>query len=246
MQKERFGLIDSVRGACVLGMVLYHALFDCVYLFGFFALPLGESIVLLVRDIGCCLFVLIAGISAHFGKHKVKRGLLLLACGLCITVVTRWIAPAETVYYGVLTFMGCAGLLMLPLEKCIGRIPALPGFLVATGLFALTYSVYNGTLGFFTVPLLQMPAVLYRNMATAAFGFPPDGFLSGDYFPLFPWFFLYLAGFFFWRLLQKKETAMKICRFSVPVLQSMGKYSLWIYLAHQPVLYALCWCIAAL
>ena len=60
-KNERYHLFDTVRGLCILGVVIYHALFDCVYVFGLFSI--SEEIlqpVFYVRDFGCLLFVMLA------------------------------------------------------------------------------------------------------------------------------------------------------------------------------------------
>ena len=89
--------------------------------------------------------------------------------------------------------------------------------------------------------ICRLPASLYRNLLTAYLGFPNPGFFSTDYFPLFPWFFLFLTGHFLHRLLEEKDLNQRLfSRGQVPVLNWMGRHSLIIYLLHQPVLYGLC------
>ena len=48
--------------------------------------------------------------------------------------------------------------------------------------------------------LLHIPREFYRNYLTAYLGFPQPGFFSTDYFPILPWFFLFLCGLFRRRL----------------------------------------------
>lgn len=45
-----------------------------------------------------------------------------------------------------------------------------------------------------------LPAVLYKNKLTTYLGFTEAGFASSDYFSLFPWLFLYLAGYYAFRI----------------------------------------------
>ena len=91
-------------------------------------------------------------------------------------------------------------------------------------------------------PLERLNQFLYQNYITAFFGFPPKGFISSDYFPLLPWFFLFLFGFFLWRIISKRG-ADKYFTFKVPFFAAAGRYTLWIYLLHQPVLMGVCFLI---
>ena len=64
-------------------------------------------------------------------------------------------------------------------------------------------------------------------------------FFSSDYFPLIPWLFLFICGWFFWRFIKEHEWD-GVFRFNIPVLSFIGRYSLIIYMAHQPILYLIC------
>ena len=51
----RYHLLDTVRGLCIAGMVVYHALFDCVYVFGLFSVSeAAMQAVLVVVISGVC------------------------------------------------------------------------------------------------------------------------------------------------------------------------------------------------
>jgi len=57
---------------------------------------------------------------------------------------------------------------------------------------------------------------------------------------LAPWFFLFLAGYFANRLWRdRRRIPMGGSR--VPALSALGRYSLPVYLLHQPVVYGLLW-----
>ena len=82
------------------------------------------------------------------------------------------------------------------------------------------------------------------------FGFMYSGFSSSDYFPLLPHLGWYMLGAVLGRTVYRDKTT----RFpKVPAQNGLvrffcfcGRQSLWIYLAHQPVLYALLELISAL
>ena len=68
------------------------------------------------------------------------------------------------------------------------------------------------------------------------FGIVSPDFRSSDYFPLLPWFFLFLMGS--WLGNWKERVPENFRRLRVPGLAWLGRHSLLIYLVHQPVLVA--------
>jgi uncharacterized membrane protein len=67
-------------------------------------------------------------------------------------------------------------------------------------------------------------------------GFPGPTFHSSDYFSILPWIFLFWTGLFLSRLRPERDDLLKR---PVPLVTAMGRRSLMVYLAHQPLLYAL-------
>ena len=98
----------------------------------------------------------------------------------------------------------------------------------------------SGSLGFEGLRFFTLPPWLYRNLLTAFLGFPPADFSSTDYFSLLPWFFLFLTGYFVSRLWRERRR-IPMGGTRVPVLSALGRYSLPVYLLHQPVVYGLLW-----
>ena len=86
--------------------------------------------------------------------------------------------------------------------------------------------------------LAVLPEALYANDITALFGFPGPDFYSTDYFPLIPWFFLYVTGWFLYRIFERRGWLGIFSKPRVPVLGFVGRHTLPIYMAHQPVIYA--------
>ena len=104
-------------------------------------------------------------------------------------------------------------------------------------LFLLLRDVDRGGLGFEGVWLCRLPKGLYRNHLTAILGFPPADFFSTDYFPLLSWLFLFLTGYFLYRLRPEREPS----NLRLPVVTALGRHSLVAYLLHQPMIYGLLW-----
>ena len=131
-------------------------------------------------------------------------------------------------------------LLMTPVEKLLRKIPAGIGAAGCFLLFALLRNCSKGTLGFEKLVICPLPDALYRSNLTAYLGFPQRGFFSTDYFPLIPWFFLFVTGYFLFRITSRRGINEKLfARGQFPLLNWIGRHSLPVYLLHQPVLYGL-------
>lgn len=229
----RYHLLDGIRGLAVVNMVAYHFLFDVYILQGF--LPSWRSIpaVHIWQQAICWTFILLSGVCWHLGRRKWRNGLLLNACGLLVTGVTLLAAPEEAIWCGVLTLLGCSLLLATALKPLLERIPALPGAAVSLLIFLLTRNVQSRVIGLGGLVRCRLPDGLYSTNWLTLFGFPGPGFYSSDYFPILPWFFLYLTGLFLGRLLLARPP--KGLTKPVPGLSWVGRHSLLIYLIHQPV-----------
>ncbi len=239
-EKRREHLIDAVRGAAVLSMVVFHFCYDVFIVLGRDPGWYERRPVFLWQQSICWTFLLVSGYVWRWGRRGAwKRGLLLNLCGVLVTAVTLLTVPEETVWFGVLTFLGCATLLLIPLEKPLDRLPPLAGFLLSALLFAVFRPLAAGRIGL--GPLcFTVPAAWYTPLLTPL-GLPYPGFRSGDYFPLLPWFFLYLAGFYLAPLLRGISVWRELAVKRIEPLGWIGRRSLWIYLLHQPLCMGLAW-----
>ena len=232
VKRVRFDGLDTMRGITLISMIAFHASWDLVYMFGvnwpwyrsFGAYVWQQSI--------CWTFILLSGYCLHLGRHRLRRGLAAFAGGAAVSLVTMIAMPGSSVFCGVLTFLGTATLLSVPLEPLLRRIPARTGLAGCFLLFMLLRDVNEGYFGFEGARIAAVPDGLYRNLFTACLGFPPGGFTSTDYFPLLPWLFLFLTGYFLYDL--HRDTPSRLC---IPGVTAMGRHSLVVYLLHQPLIY---------
>ena len=238
--KKRLHFLDALRGMTLISMIAYHGMWNLVYLFGVQAPWYRGTPGYLWQQSICWTFILLSGFCWSFSRNHVKRGLLVFGGGAMVTAVTCLVMPENRILFGVLTCIGSCMLLLIPVEKGAKKVPAWAGLVLSLGLFFLLRNCAKGTLGFEGLLLCSRPQTFYRNDLTAYLGFPQRGFFSTDYFPLIPWFFLFVAGYFLQRLLDEKGLNEKLfARGEIPVLNWIGRHSLIVYLLHQPILYGL-------
>lgn len=238
MKSERLALLDSFRGFALVNMVLYHGLWDRVYLVSRPAWY-SEGWAHLWQQGICYSFILLSGFCWSFGRRHIRHALVNLGCGALITLVTLAAVPEAPIWWGVLYLLGASALLLVPLSRFLERIPPWAGLVVSALLFTLTRWAQLGWIGIRGLGTLPLPRVLYANHVTAALGFPGPGFLSVDYFPVIPWFFLFVWGYFLYRAGEDRWQELPAMGCSVPGLDWLGRHSLAVYLLHQPVLYLL-------
>lgn len=225
--KQRIWELDAARGVCILGMVVFHILYDLQYLFPI--LPAGNHTLLdFIANWGGTLFFLISGICVTLGSHPVRRGLIVVGCGLAVTAVTWGMAAlgfadsSMVILFGVLHCLGVCMLLWPVFSKMPWPVLGLLGsIMVASGLYldAHTFPVSH-----WLFPL----------------GIKYPGFASADYFPLLPFWGFFLLGAMLGHLIyQNKESLFpkvsaenRLVRF----LMVTGRWSLPIYMLHQPVI----------
>lgn len=238
----RYNLIDSVRGLAIINMVLYHLMYDLVRIFKVDIGGFSGYGVYIWEQFICITFILISGISWHFSRHNLRRGLIVFACGCGISLFTYLFMPEESIWFGILNLLGFSMLITILLDKHFKKINPIAGFILSTVIFFVTKGVSRKFIGILDFPFLNLPDFLYLNSLFAFMGFPGQGFTSSDYFPLIPWLFLYFAGYFLWRII-KDTNAENLMLIKIPLLNVIGKYSFIIYIVHQPVIYGILYLI---
>lgn len=241
MQKQRYYLLDSLRGFALINMIAYHALWDLVYIYGVEAYwYMGQGAYIWQQAI-CHTFIMLSGFCFALGKKHLKRGITVFAAGLIVSAVTFIFMPSSPVRFGILTCLGSCMLIMIPLSKLFKKVPAIIGAPVSLLLFILTRGCNWGKIGAFGIKFFELPDSWYANLFTAYLGFPSPSFTSSDYFSVFPWLFLFVFGYFLYKLFGEKEKVKAIMRKGkIPVLSFLGKHSLIVYMLHQPLIYGLC------
>lgn len=238
--KRRYVWIDNVRAIAVISMIVYHAVWDLVYLYGVKWTWYEGILAKIWQQSTCWTFILLSGFCWSLSRRPLKQGIFVSAAGAAVMIVTALFSYESRVVFGVLTMIGAAVLFMIPCKNLFQRISPRRGVLLSFLLFGITYGVNEGFFGFFRVKLIRIPEAWYRNLLTAFLGFPEKSFFSTDYFSIFPWIFLYVAGYFLYRMWESERAIpVKWLNREIPCLTALGKRALFIYLLHQPALYAI-------
>lgn len=245
-KKIRYPLLDNIRGITLVSMMLFHAMWDIVYIYDMdVAWYRGTGAYIWQQSI-CWTFILLSGFCWSLGHRKWKRGLSVFCAGLVITIVTLVFLPEDRVVFGVLTLLGTCMLITIPMDIIFKRIPTIAGILISIILFFLFRNINTGYLGFERWNLISLPICLYSNMITTFFGFTESSFYSTDYFSVFPWIFLFWTGYFLNRLCTQNGYIAVMKWKGFDAFEKLGKNSLLVYMLHQPLIYGILYVVMKL
>ena len=233
--KQRIYFLDEVRGFAIICMVFYHLGYLLVDVYSINIPFFYSNWMNILRDFFIALFVFISGCACHFSRNNLKRGVYCVGAGLLITAATWIFMPQQLIVFGILHMLGCCMILyhflQYPLKKIHSYI-AVPLFIA---LFFFTWNIIHGYLGF--PPLgLKLPQQWYTSEIFFIFGITSPSFFSADYFPLFPWLFLFIAGSYIGKSIAAGKWPAFFYKMHCRFLAGTGRYTLIIYLLHQPVL----------
>lgn len=239
MNRKRYKLLDGIRGFALIHMIIYHAIWDLVYIAGFDWQWYQTETGYIWQQAICQTFICLSGFCVPLGRRRLQRGCTVFLAGLMISAVTIMAMPDNRVVCGILTLTGSCMLLMIPLERILIHFRPQAGLAVCIILFIFTRNINQGWLGAGSLKLLELPQKWYYNLFTAWLGMPAPDFFSTDYFSLFPWMFLFTAGYFLYRLFSTNGLLHYLEHGVLKPFEWLGQHSLGIYMIHQPVLYAM-------
>ncbi len=242
--KPRIHTLDELRGFAVFCMIFYHAFYTIGVFFNF---KIGIDLIrffMPAEPFFAGLFILISGISSNLSHSNLERGAKLLFISFAVTIVTYFaVGPTEIIRFGILHMLSISMLAFGLLKKFVNFIPMWVGIIINAILFILTYTISQG---YISIPFLYsyaLPTQWYSSGFFYMLGFPDSGFVSSDYFPLLPWIFLFFVGGFVGKLSAAKKFPKLTYEKHIPFFGFFGRHALIIYLAHQPVIFGLCYAV---
>lgn len=248
--RPRFAVVDIARGVAIIAMVAYHLCWD-LSSFRFIAADVGYDAnwVLIARSI-LASFMVLVGVGLVLGHGQgirwrafwkrwifVAGAALIVTAGTLVTglgmapgsgawpVTLSYTLPPAFIYFGVLHAIALFSLLGLAFVRTPLWLPVITALIV----IALPF--------FYSDPLFDLKW-------TSWIGFwqvPPP---TNDLVPVFPWFGVVLLGIIATRLVLASPLAARLAAIAptgrLPrLLAFLGRWSLLIYLLHQPLLLAL-------
>lgn len=232
VKRPRLAVIDIARGVAIIAMAIYHLSWDLAY-FRFIPIDVGfdPGWVAFARTI-LFTFMVLVGVGLVLGhgdgirwRAFWRRWLFVAGGALLITIGTVLTFPDSYVFFGVLHAIALFSLLALPFLFTPLWLTGIVAAAVIGLHFVYADPFFNeraaSWLGFWVVP-------------------PP----TNDLVPVFPWFGVTLIGVTATRLIRNTAVETRLAQIQprnvvAKVLGWMGRWSLVIYLVHQPLLLAI-------
>ena len=254
-ERARFWEIDALRGVAIITMIVYHLMWDLVYLAGVSAAVLFEGFWKYWQRFTCTTFIMLAGVSMtvvyrrererHGPEAKLygkffRRGLKIFGFGMLISALV-WSARIGYVDFGILHLIGfsmMAGYFFLNF----------PWF-VNVGFWAFSFWLggvvqqihFDGR--FVPIQIGEWATFFWLDGRwLTPIGIYPTQYPAVDYFPIFPWFGVFVLGialgnWFYANNRRRIPLPDWGHLFPFNGLQFLGSRSLVIYLIHQPLIY---------
>ncbi len=241
--KKRYALLDELRGFMVLCMVVYHGLLSLYQIFGWSAADELFDFFTPVEPIFAGGFILLSGLMCGFSRSNIKRGLLCFSFAIIVSVVTivgsKMGLGNIAIYFGILHLLGFSMLFCGVFNFILKRINKWVGLLGSGLLFFIFFGIPKGYTDLVGIKDI-IPRNLYNSEFLFPFGITSNSFSSADYFPIIPWLFLFIAGYYLYKIhLVEKFSRLFEPKRIVP-LGFLGRHALLIYIIHQPIIYLVC------
>jgi uncharacterized membrane protein len=227
--RDRIWEIDFLRGLAIILMVGYHLLYDLGEMVGLKSfLGWSTNLTTLAWTIAqyffAGLFVVLSGISSTLSRSNVRRALKLLAAALLVTAATFVFDPRSTILFGILH---CLTVSILIYGLIFQKAKAAACATAAAVVIAITVTLQFALKG---IPI--------RFDWLLPFGVHSPGYSSFDYFPLLPWFGVFLVGSALGKSIYASRRSLIRRPLPSTFINVAGRHSLLIYIVHQPIILA--------
>lgn len=241
---RRIHLLDELRGFDILLMIFFHAFYTMGWILNW---EIGRDLYFFfqpAQPFFAGLFIFICGICCWFSHNNWLRGGVLAGIAVGMSLFLHFFMPDQMIWFGILHLLAVCILLFALLRPILNKIPAWLGLTVAVLLLLITASLrtgydggYIGIQGVWTMPL-PIDSDWAGNMWLYPFGLSHIPGAS-DYFPLLPWFFVFLSGCFVGVWAKSGKFPKWTYRSHIPFLSKIGRHTLIIYVVHQPIIFGL-------
>lgn len=224
----RLAVIDVARGVAILAMIVYHAGWD-LSAYRLIDVDVAASLgwKIFARLIAGT-FLALVGISLVLAARNgfrpapyLRRLAIIVAAAAIVSLGTYWFLPGSFVFFGILHCIAATSVLALPFLRAPVWLTAVAAVAFLAGPHVLADPAFNSM------------AWYWLGLSTA----PPD---TVDYVPIFPWFGVVLLGVVAGRLflghMAWPPLHWKAEGRAARALTFAGRWSLPIYLVHQPIL----------
>jgi uncharacterized membrane protein len=221
--------VDALRGIAIVAMIAYHFAFDLRF-FGVIDADFEHGrFWLTARALIVTSFLLLVGTSLVLAertgvppRRHFRRVAVIALCALAASVASYAVDPRSYIHFGILHCIVAAVLIGRPLARH-PRLAAIAGIAVVLAGLALSHPFFD-------------------TRATSWIGFATAKPRTVDYVPLFPWLGVALIGIALGDVLARASFAPLARLARAPAaLRALGRHSLLVYMAHQPLLMGALW-----
>ncbi len=227
---KRLEVIDIIRALAIILMISFHVYYLWKNIFWYSDILFSQQIWYYIWKISAILFFTIAWISYFFANQKyksktknkyLKKSILLWFIALLISLFTYIFFPDQLIVFWVLHFFAIS-FIILPYFLVLNKILQIIIFII---LVIIKYIILKDTSFLFSFVIW----ITWEN------------FFSADYYPLIPYFFIIVLGYYLWIIINKfklkKYLSIKKDYKIVKILHKIWKNSLLIYIIHQPIIF---------
>jgi uncharacterized membrane protein len=225
----RLAALDALRGIAIGAMVVYHLSWDLSWN-GLIAVdvatdPLWRTFARLIAGTFMALVGVNLVLATRHGfrlRPYLRRLAIIVAAAGLVSLGTWWFMPQTFVFFGILHSIAVASVLALPFLWAPAWVTSLAAAFFLAGSYFLTDAFFDA------------PALLWLGLSAHPVS-------TVDYVPVFPWFGVVLGGMVAGRLLVDYGSGSAFAHWRVSglggrVVTTAGRWSLPIYLVHQPIL----------
>lgn len=234
---NRVGLLDLLRGFAIIFVMIYHLLYDLIFFAGK-EIPFFFSDAMdVIHNLFLVILFSVSGICAGFSKNVLRRGATIFLMGELLTLATAAFFPDNLIVFGVLSCFGSAMLVYGVISPFLKRLPQGVVFVVFAALSVIFFNFHKTESLYFIVKSVSLD-LPHDLPYLYPLGITTSDFYSMDYFPLIPFGFIFLAGTALSNLFRDGELPNFVYNAKLPFINFCGRYSLWLYIIHQPIFLA--------